>query len=124
LRLVFHVSQIDGSSCTALTGATVDLWHCDALGVYSGRDGSKFQYRREKVPARLSADGRKWELSSSLQSIPVGIQAELSTFTSRFASVLRPSRVMSLRRSFTLTIPSRIDPRAASLPLRAAHPKE
>ncbi len=35
LRLVFHVSQIDGSSCTALTGATVDLWHCDALGVYS-----------------------------------------------------------------------------------------
>src|SRR4028118_265283 len=35
LRLVFHVSQIDGSSCTPLTGAAVDLWHCDALGVYS-----------------------------------------------------------------------------------------
>jgi protocatechuate 3,4-dioxygenase beta subunit len=35
LRLVFHVSQIDGSSCIPLTGATVDLWHCDALGVYS-----------------------------------------------------------------------------------------
>ncbi len=35
LRLVFHVSQIDGSSCLPLTGATVDLWHCDALGVYS-----------------------------------------------------------------------------------------
>jgi len=35
LRLVFNVSQIDGSSCTPLTGATVDLWHCDALGVYS-----------------------------------------------------------------------------------------
>ncbi|HEY9820694.1 MAG TPA: intradiol ring-cleavage dioxygenase [Candidatus Sericytochromatia bacterium] len=35
LRLVFHISQIDGSSCTPLTGATVDLWHCDALGVYS-----------------------------------------------------------------------------------------
>ena len=35
LRLVFHVSRIDGSSCTSLTGATVDIWHCDALGVYS-----------------------------------------------------------------------------------------
>ncbi len=35
LHLVFHVSQINGSSCTPLTGATVDLWHCDALGIYS-----------------------------------------------------------------------------------------
>jgi len=35
LRLVLHVSQIYGSSCTPLTGATVDIWHCDALGVYS-----------------------------------------------------------------------------------------
>lgn len=35
LRLVFHVSQIDGSSCIPVTGATIDLWHCDAMGVYS-----------------------------------------------------------------------------------------
>ncbi len=35
LRLVFHVSQIESSSCTPLTGAAVDIWHCDALGVYS-----------------------------------------------------------------------------------------
>ncbi|HEY9613071.1 intradiol ring-cleavage dioxygenase [Allocoleopsis sp.] len=35
LRLVFHVSQINGSSCTPLAAASVDLWHCDALGVYS-----------------------------------------------------------------------------------------
>jgi len=35
LRLVFHVSEINGGSCIPLTGATVDLWHCDALGVYS-----------------------------------------------------------------------------------------
>jgi protocatechuate 3,4-dioxygenase beta subunit len=35
LRLVFHVSQVDGSSCKPLTGATVDVWHCNALGVYS-----------------------------------------------------------------------------------------
>lgn len=35
LRLVFHVSEVDARSCTPLTGATVDIWHCDALGIYS-----------------------------------------------------------------------------------------
>ncbi|MBD1836750.1 intradiol ring-cleavage dioxygenase [Coleofasciculus sp. FACHB-64] len=35
LHLVFRVSGIDGRSCTPLRGATVDIWHCDALGVYS-----------------------------------------------------------------------------------------
>lgn len=35
LRLVFHVSKVDGRSCKPLTGATVDIWHCDALGIYS-----------------------------------------------------------------------------------------
>jgi protocatechuate 3,4-dioxygenase beta subunit len=35
LYLAFHVSQINGSSCTPLNGATVDIWHCDALGNYS-----------------------------------------------------------------------------------------
>jgi len=35
VRLAFRVSQIDGSSCTPLSGAIIDVWHCDALGVYS-----------------------------------------------------------------------------------------
>ncbi|MGB5963246.1 MAG: intradiol ring-cleavage dioxygenase [Coleofasciculaceae cyanobacterium] len=35
LRLVFQVSGINGSACQPLSGATVDVWHCDALGVYS-----------------------------------------------------------------------------------------
>jgi protocatechuate 3,4-dioxygenase beta subunit len=35
LRLVFHVSRINGRSCAPITDATVDIWHCDALGVYS-----------------------------------------------------------------------------------------
>ena len=35
LRLVFHVSEVNARSCTPLTGATVDIWHCDALGIYS-----------------------------------------------------------------------------------------
>jgi protocatechuate 3,4-dioxygenase beta subunit len=36
LTLGFSVAQIAGGVCTPLAGATVDIWHCDALGVYSG----------------------------------------------------------------------------------------
>ena len=35
LRLVFRVSQTAGRHCFPLTGARVDLWHCDAEGLYS-----------------------------------------------------------------------------------------
>jgi protocatechuate 3,4-dioxygenase beta subunit len=36
LRLAIHVSALlADSSCIPLAGAYVDLWHCDALGVYS-----------------------------------------------------------------------------------------
>jgi protocatechuate 3,4-dioxygenase beta subunit len=35
LALAFAVSRIDGTACTAFEGAIVDVWHCDALGVYS-----------------------------------------------------------------------------------------
>src|SRR5438128_874090 len=34
LTLTFNVAKV-GTSCTALQGAQVDVWHCDALGVYS-----------------------------------------------------------------------------------------
>jgi protocatechuate 3,4-dioxygenase beta subunit len=41
LRLAFRVSGIAGGGCAPLVGALVDVWHCDALGVYAGvRDGS------------------------------------------------------------------------------------
>ncbi|HLW48317.1 MAG TPA: intradiol ring-cleavage dioxygenase [bacterium] len=35
LTLTFRVAQLSGSGCTPLRGAIVDVWHCDALGVYS-----------------------------------------------------------------------------------------
>lgn len=36
LALAFRVSQVTSDGCTPLAGATVDVWHCDALGIYSG----------------------------------------------------------------------------------------
>jgi len=35
LALTFNVSSAASAACTPLSGAIVDLWHCDALGVYS-----------------------------------------------------------------------------------------
>jgi protocatechuate 3,4-dioxygenase beta subunit len=47
LELVIGVQQVNGSSCTPLAGALVDVWHCDAEGLYSdveqnGTVGEKF----------------------------------------------------------------------------------
>jgi len=35
LSLALRVSSLDGTACTALAGAIVDVWHCDARGIYS-----------------------------------------------------------------------------------------
>ncbi len=35
LQLTLRVSQVSSSGCTPLENATVDIWHCDALGIYS-----------------------------------------------------------------------------------------
>ena len=35
LRLRFRVSQLGTKGCVPLAGAVVDVWHCDALGLYS-----------------------------------------------------------------------------------------
>jgi len=35
LELTLALSQVGASGCSPLAGALVDMWHCDALGVYS-----------------------------------------------------------------------------------------
>lgn len=40
LVVAFNVSRLSGSTCSALGGAVVDLWQCDALGVYSDVAGA------------------------------------------------------------------------------------
>ena len=35
LDLQFNVMRVNDSACTPLTGAYLDVWHCDAAGVYS-----------------------------------------------------------------------------------------
>jgi protocatechuate 3,4-dioxygenase beta subunit len=35
LAITFQVSRVGSGGCTALSGAKVDVWHCDAAGLYS-----------------------------------------------------------------------------------------
>lgn len=46
LTLAFNVSRVANSACTPLTGAYLDVWHCDAAGVYSDVAGSSRKFLR------------------------------------------------------------------------------
>lgn len=35
LQLAFQVTQVSGSTCSPIADAIVDVWHCDAEGIYS-----------------------------------------------------------------------------------------
>src|SRR5947209_8374694 len=48
LHLVFRVSRLDGISCAAFPGVTVDVWHCDAQGVYSDVQDPSFNTKGKK----------------------------------------------------------------------------
>jgi protocatechuate 3,4-dioxygenase beta subunit len=43
LHLTLRVSAVDGAGCKPLSGAIVDIWQCDAIGVYSAVNDSGSQ---------------------------------------------------------------------------------
>jgi protocatechuate 3,4-dioxygenase beta subunit len=48
LELTFVVSQLGKGTCTPVAGAVVDVWHCDAEGVYSDVSDPSFNTRGKK----------------------------------------------------------------------------
>jgi len=48
LRLTFHVSELHGGRCLPLYRAQVDVWHCDADGLYSDTDEWQKSTLRQK----------------------------------------------------------------------------
>ena len=48
LRLEFQVSRFDGGACAPLSSAIVDVWHCDAQGIYSDVRDPRFDTRGKK----------------------------------------------------------------------------
>lgn len=98
LRLQFQVSRIAANACTPLSGAIVDVWHCDATGVYSDvRDGrvdsrgKKFLRGYQQTNANGTAEfltiypgwyeGRAVHIHFKIRSTPQGSRAH--EFTSQ-----------------------------------------
>lgn len=46
LQIEFRVAQVSNTACVPLSGVTVDVWHCDALGVYSDVQGNSGDFLR------------------------------------------------------------------------------
>jgi protocatechuate 3,4-dioxygenase beta subunit len=44
--LTLRLAVVDASTCKPIRGAAVDVWHCDALGNYSGVDGDNGTFMR------------------------------------------------------------------------------
>ncbi|MDQ5851108.1 MAG: twin-arginine translocation pathway signal protein [Chloroflexota bacterium] len=55
LVLTFNVSQVSNGSCSALEGAEVEIWHCDAVGSYSDVSDPGF-----------NTEGQKWLRGSQM----------------------------------------------------------
>jgi protocatechuate 3,4-dioxygenase beta subunit len=61
LALTLRVASVDGGGCVPLVGAIVDIWHCDAKGVYSDTNDTSFRTRGSKFLRGYQAsdaDGR------------------------------------------------------------------
>ena len=48
LRLKINVTRVSGNTCVPLSGAYVDIWHCDATGSYSDVRDAGFDTRGQR----------------------------------------------------------------------------
>ncbi|HEY0845698.1 MAG TPA: intradiol ring-cleavage dioxygenase [Noviherbaspirillum sp.] len=48
LTLILHAYAAGGDKCTPIRGAVIDVWHCDARGVYSDAMDASFDTRGKK----------------------------------------------------------------------------
>ena len=77
IPVALRATVVDASTCKPIKGASVDIWHCDAGGVYSG-----FGKERRTARSCAASSGRTRAASRfSRRSIPAGTRAAPSTST-------------------------------------------
>ena len=104
LELRFIVSSVsDQGACAVLPRAQVDIWHCDAAGVYSDVRDARVDTTVSSFCAALK---RPMPVVSSgfRRSIPAGIPGAPCTFTSRCGYPVPAGGPTSSRRSCTSTM--------------------
>ena len=108
LQLALVVSRIGaGGACAPIAGARVDLWQCNAAGVYSGvRDPSFDTSGQQFLRGYQMTDATGTARFTTIY--PDGTGAERFTRTSRFARSRRPRAATNSRHSSTSMTRSRI----------------
>jgi Dioxygenase len=86
VALTLRLTVVDASTCRPLSGAAVDVWHCDASGTYSGVEqqntvGKTFMRGIQRTNAR--------GMATFHTVYPAGTGAEPCTSTSRCTSAER-----------------------------------
>ncbi|MGO9262639.1 MAG: hypothetical protein ACLQU1_41120 [Bryobacteraceae bacterium] len=61
LPLKLRIAMVDARRCSPLPSAAVDIWQCDALGVYSG-------FTANSPDGRVAADAAGWGRKGSAQA--------------------------------------------------------
>jgi protocatechuate 3,4-dioxygenase beta subunit len=109
LALTFNVSQISEAGCAPLEGAKVEIWHCDADGVYSDVSDPGFNTQGQKFLRGFQvtdANGR----AALPRFIPAGTPAAPSTFT-RCTTIPREEHRIYLALFFDDAPPTRFSAR-------------
>ena len=103
LDLTVNVSSILKGSCAPIAGAIVDLWQCDAVGVYSdAEDPRYFNTVGKKFPRGHQITDKNGAVKFTT-IYPAGTLNGRRTSTTRFARPPRPDRPTSSPGRCTLT---------------------
>ena len=103
LRLTLRVSRLAAGACAPLPGAVVDVWHCDAAGVYSDATDPGGSTVGPQVPARLPDHRRRRARGLHAPSIRARTPAARCTSTSRCGPARGAGTRTSSRRSSSST---------------------
>jgi protocatechuate 3,4-dioxygenase beta subunit len=102
LELTFNVSQISEAGCTPLEGAKVEVWHCDAAGIYSDVSDPGFDTQGQKFLRGYQVTDATGQ-ATLLTIYPAGIRAAQSTFISK-STRIHQNKAASSPPSSSLTI--------------------
>ena len=97
LALTLAISRLGAGDCQPLPGAQVDIWHCDALGVYSDVKDPGFNTIGQKFFRGYQITDARGE-AKFLTIYPGWYEVGRCTFTSRFARCLKPVGASNSRR--------------------------
>ena len=92
LALTLLVSRLNAGDCQPLPGVQVDIWHCDAVGVYSDVQDPISTPSARNFYVVIRSPMRAARLGSS-PCILAGIRGGRYIFTSRFALLPMPAKL-------------------------------